>query len=87
MAGRPAIAYMVTPDKERRYVGGAFITLAQAQRERLWARVQASAKAPKGVKEKPGTQWLKPGLLGRVKHLRGEDELRHASLEQIVGPL
>ena len=25
--GRPAIAYMVTPDKERRYVGGAFITL------------------------------------------------------------
>jgi bifunctional non-homologous end joining protein LigD len=25
--GRPAVAYMVTPDKERRYVGGAFITL------------------------------------------------------------
>jgi ATP-dependent DNA ligase len=37
-SGRPAVAYMVTPDKERRYVGGAFITLNHKLRERLWAR-------------------------------------------------
>ena len=28
-------------------------------RERLWARVNAKAKPLKGVKVKPGTQWLK----------------------------
>jgi bifunctional non-homologous end joining protein LigD len=32
--GRRAVAYIVTPDKERRYVGGAFITLNREMRER-----------------------------------------------------
>ena len=27
----------------------------------------------------PATQWVKPGLIGCVKHLRGEEKLRHAS--------
>ena len=30
---------------------------------------------------RPATQWVKPGLIGRVKHLRGEEDLRHASLQ------
>jgi bifunctional non-homologous end joining protein LigD len=47
--GRPNVAYMVTPDKERRYVGGAFITLNEKMRERLWARVNAKAKPLKGA--------------------------------------
>ena len=47
--GRPNVAYMVTPDKERRYVGGAFITLNEKMRERLWARVNAGAKPLKGA--------------------------------------
>ena len=81
--GRPAVAYMVTPDKERRYVGGAFITLNHQMRERLWARVQAKAKPLKGIQVKPGTQWLKPGLIGRVRHLKGERQLRHATLWEI----
>jgi ATP-dependent DNA ligase len=81
--GKPLVAYMVTPDKERRYVGGAFITLNDKMRERLWARVQAKAKAPKGIKAKPGTEWLKPGLVGLVRHLKGEQQLRHATLREI----
>ena len=81
--GRPAVAYMVTPDHARRYVGGAFITLNEKMRERLWARVQAKAKPVKGMTAKPGTQWLKPGLIGRVRHLKGEQELRHATLQEI----
>jgi DNA ligase D-like protein (predicted ligase) len=81
--GRPLVAYMVTPDKARRYVGGAFITLNQEMRERLWARVQAKAAPLKGVKVKPGTEWLKPGLIGRVRHLKGEQLLRHATLQEI----
>ncbi|WP_287106207.1 hypothetical protein [Mesorhizobium sp.] len=31
--------------------------------------------------KRPATQWVKPGLIGRVKHLRGEEDLRHASLQ------
>jgi bifunctional non-homologous end joining protein LigD len=82
--GRPAVAYMVTSDKERRYVGGAFITLNQQMRERLWARVQkAKGKPVKGVDAKPGTVWVKPGIIGRVRHLKGEGKLRHATLQEL----
>jgi DNA ligase D-like protein (predicted ligase) len=82
--GKPLVAYMVTPDKERRYVGGAFITLTDRMRERLWARVQAKKGKPvEGVDAKPGTQWMKPGLVGKVRHLKGEQKLRHATLREI----
>ena len=40
---------------------------------------EGTGPAPKGMK-RPATQWVKPGLIGRVKHLRGEADLRHASL-------
>ena len=83
--GRPAVAYMVTPDKERRYVGGAFITLSGQMHERLWQRIQkAKGKPVKGVEAKLGTAWLKPGLIGRVRHLKGEQTLRHATLQEIA---
>ena len=36
-----------------------------------------------GIQVKPGTQWLKPGLVGRVRHLKGEQLLRHATLREI----
>ena len=81
--GRPAVAYLVTPDQERRYVGGAFITLNREMRERLWSRVQAKAKPVKGVERKPGIEWLKPGLIARVRYLKGEEKLRHATLQEI----
>jgi ATP-dependent DNA ligase len=70
-------------DKERRYVGGAFIAVNDKMRERLWARVQANAQPLKGIRIKPGTEWLKPGLVGRVRHLKGEQQLRHATLQEI----
>lgn len=43
-------------------------------------RRKEKSPAPKGMK-RPVTQWVKPGLIGRVKHLRGEEDLRHASLQ------
>ena len=55
----------------------------ETMRERLWARVNAKAKPLRGVNVKPGTQWLKPGLVGRVRHLKGEQLLRHATLREI----
>ncbi|WP_192249486.1 ATP-dependent DNA ligase [Mesorhizobium silamurunense] len=79
-AGKPAFALMAERGTGR-YVGSAFITLNREMRERLWQRVQEHAgTAPKGMK-RPATQWVKPGLIGRVKHLRGEEDLRHASLQ------
>lgn len=77
--GKPAMVLMA--DKGR-YVGGAFVTLPQGIRERLWARVQArsGAKPPAGLAAEKA-EWIKPGLRGRVKFLRGEEKLRHASLQ------
>ena len=43
------------------------------------------APAVKGVKAKPGTEWLKPGLVGRVRHLKGEQQLRHATPRELKG--
>jgi hypothetical protein len=44
--------------------------------------VQAKKGKPvKGVTAKPGTELLKPGLIGRVRHLKGEEKLRHATLQ------
>jgi bifunctional non-homologous end joining protein LigD len=78
--GKPAFALMAERGTGR-YVGSAFITLNREMRERLWERVQEhSGPAPNGMK-RPATQWVKPGLIGRVKHLRGEVNLRHASLQ------
>ncbi len=31
--------------------------------------------------KRPATGWVKPSLVGRVKHLPGEEDLRHASLQ------
>jgi ATP-dependent DNA ligase len=61
-----------------------FIALNQAMRERLWQRVQDQSGPPaRGIKRKGETKWLQPGLFGRVKHLKGEQLLRHATLQEI----
>ena len=57
--------------------------LCRRLRERVWARVKAGAKPVKGVDAKPGTEWLKPGVVGRVRHLKGEEALRHATLRAV----
>ena len=80
--GKPTVALMV--DAERHYVGGAFIT-RQDHKRRMLARVTTKPlPLPKGLKAKPEAQWLEPGLVARVRHLRGEEELRHASVTEIV---
>ncbi|TKD37137.1 MAG: ATP-dependent DNA ligase [Mesorhizobium sp.] len=80
-AGKPALALMAEPGT-RKYVGSAFVSVNREMRERLWKRVQEHAgEAPKDVKKRPATQWVKPGIKARVRHLRGEEDLRHASLQ------
>ncbi|RWE90291.1 ATP-dependent DNA ligase, partial [Mesorhizobium sp.] len=80
-AGKPAFALMGEIGT-REYIGSAFINPSRAIRERLWNRVQEHAgPAPKDMPRRPATQWVKPGIKARVKHLRGEEDLRHASLQ------
>ncbi|WP_149805013.1 ATP-dependent DNA ligase [Mesorhizobium sp. NFR06] len=77
-AGKPAMVLMAD---QGRYMGGAFVTFKADKRQALWERVQGKVGAPppKGLaKEK--AEWLRPGLVGRVKFLKGEEKLRHASL-------
>ncbi|MDX8438371.1 ATP-dependent DNA ligase [Mesorhizobium australafricanum] len=78
-AGKPAMVLMA--DKGR-YMGGAFVTFRADKRQALWDRVQGKVGAPppKGM-AKQKAEWLKPGLVGRVKFLKGEEMLRHASLK------
>jgi ATP-dependent DNA ligase len=73
--GKAAFALMADRATGK-YVGSAFINSSRVIRERLWKRVhEHGGPAPKGMK-RPATQWVKPGLIGRVKHLRGEKDLR-----------
>ncbi|TIU01172.1 MAG: ATP-dependent DNA ligase [Mesorhizobium sp.] len=77
--GKPATVLMAD---QGRYMGGAFVTFKADKRQALWDLAQAmgGASAPKGLaKEK--AEWLKPGLVGRVKFLKGEEKLRHAALK------
>lgn len=80
--GKPAMALMA---RNGRYAGTAVISANRSIKERLWRRVQmAKAGKPAGVPEGvagPTVEWLKPGITARVKHLRGENKLRHASLQ------
>jgi hypothetical protein len=46
-------------------------------------RPRPARQAAAGLKGKGETVWLKPGLIGRVRHLKGEQTLRHATLQEI----
>lgn len=77
-AGKPAMVLMA--DKGR-YAGGAFVAFKADKRQRLWDRVQGKVGGPVpiGLKREKA-EWLKPGLVGRVRFLKGEEKLRHAKL-------
>ncbi|TJV39445.1 MAG: ATP-dependent DNA ligase, partial [Mesorhizobium sp.] len=77
-AGKPAMVLMA--DKGR-YAGGAFVTFKADKRQRLWDRVQGKVGGPVPIGlKKEKAEWLKPGLVGRVRFLKGEEKLRHAKL-------
>jgi len=42
------------------------------------------AKPVKDIDAKPSTEWMKPGLIGRVRHLKGAEKVRHASLLEVA---
>ena len=78
-SGKPAMVLMAD---QGRYVGGAVVIFKHDKRQGLWDRVEGKVGAPAPVAlAKKNAERLKPGLVGRVKFLKGEEQLRHASLQ------
>lgn len=69
------------------YAGSAFVTLGGDERERFWRRMdQLSIDRPAvPIGRRKHARWVSPGLRVRAKFLRGEEQLRHATLCKIAG--
>ena len=74
--GKPTMALMGEIGT-RQYVGSAFVTFGRPASDRFWALVEANRgrRRPREGKSKDPVQWLQPGIVGRVRHLRGEKKL------------
>ena len=84
--GKPTMA-LLGEIGTRRYVGSAFVVFARPASEEFKAMVDANPGSPPPDlkrKSKELVQWLRPGIVGRVRHLRGEDKLRHATLVAVA---
>lgn len=74
--------------KDGIYVGQAFIALSAGLRDAFWRFIElrTTVGAPiKGLRRK-GATWVSGGMIAKVKHLRGEEMLRHASVVEITLP-
>nr|WP_274608549.1 hypothetical protein [Mesorhizobium sp. 131-2-1] len=67
-----------------KYAGSATVALTKEKRERLWDQVRKGRSPPPGLpKAISKAEWLKPGITARVRYLRGEPKLRHATVEDV----
>ena len=68
------------------YAGGAFLTVDAKTRDRFWMlaeKLKRDLPPVKTAKRKSAT-WIEPRMTARVKHLRGEEKLRHATVKAIL---
>ncbi|RWE11575.1 MAG: DNA ligase [Mesorhizobium sp.] len=67
-----------------KYAGSAAVALTMEMRERLWRRVRKGHSPPPGLPRAISkAEWLEPGIIARVRYLRGEPKLRHATVEDV----
>lgn len=79
------VPYALLADQDG-YKGAAFVTLPAALRDAFWRYIEAQGvpTAPiRGVGKKKAT-WVRPGLRATVRHLKGEEKLRHATVQDII---
>ena len=62
---------------ERNFVGSAAVVLTKLTRDLFWQAVALLADKKRGDGK---TTWLMPGLVGRVRYLKGSSGLRHATV-------
>ena len=71
---------------DKTYVGDAMIALAAEERAEFWAavgRLGTPQSRLAGLGKRKGATWIKGGLVDRVRNLRGEAMLRHATLQTL----
>lgn len=70
-----------------KYVGTAVIATNRSIKERLLRRLERNrAEQPVGLPTAvadPSVEWVGPGMTARVRYLRGEPKLRHASVQDL----
>jgi bifunctional non-homologous end joining protein LigD len=80
------VALHATLGRDPAYVGDAKISLPEFERTRFWQRVEKMG-APQarlaGLTKRRKATWIKEGLVARVRHLKGEGKLRHATLQSL----
>jgi ATP-dependent DNA ligase len=82
---REGVSYALLAD-DHGYRGAAYITLPAAMRDVFWRYVEgraAAAPSLHGLRRK-GATWVRPGLVATVRHLKGSDKLRHATVQDIL---
>ncbi len=71
--------------RDGKYVGKAVIATGRAIKDRLWQRIERDRTTqPTGIPNAVANgdvEWVKPGIKARVRTLRGEPKLRHASVQ------
>jgi bifunctional non-homologous end joining protein LigD len=74
-----------TEDRRLEYAGAAMVTFAESEREKFWRTMErlATDKAPLHMKQPSESSWVRPEIRLRVRHLRGEETLRHATVKGI----
>lgn len=71
---------------EKGYRGAAFVSLPAPLREVFWRQVEllgSDVPLIQGTGKRKDATWLKPGLKATVRHLKGSDKLRHATVTDI----
>ena len=80
------VALLASLDRTPAYVGDAVVVLTPRERDAFWSKVERLG-TPRarlaGTLAKRKAAWVKEGLVARVRHLRGEDKLRHATIQSI----
>ena len=73
--------------RDGKYVGKAVIATNQSIKERLLRRLERNrAEQPPGLPTAvadPSVEWVGPGMTARVRYLRSESKLRHASVQDL----
>ena len=62
------------------------VTLKDRDREAFWASVERLGTPQsrlKGALAKRKASWIKEGLFARVRHLKGEEKLGHATVQSV----
>lgn len=70
-----------------RYAGRAMVTIRGPKREALWECLEEhrTGRPPLPDLARKATEWFEPRVSIRVRHLRGEETLRHATLVGLAG--